>query len=1623
MTQAHSGRSLWNRIRSGRRRRNGKKSPPPRPLVRRLWLEPLEDRTLLSASFGPDPGNPGMFIVQFGEDFPGTADTLVLRQNNGGELEYNLNGAGFTNDLDSTTLEIEALSFNAISKINVALGGGDDTLNLDNTNGLVIPQLSGIHYDGGAGTDTIACVDGDQTLTDAALTLSVGRTVTLVSVERAHLTGNNTPNHLDASGFSGNVTLDGGNQNDILIGGSGDDTFIGQEGTDMMFGNGGNDTFLSGNSGTTAFGGDGDDLFIGGNGKDVFFGEGGNDTLIGNNGADFLDGGAGDDIIEGGGGNDEVLGGPGTDTVLATGDNNITITDKILTGLGTDTLDSIEKAIITGGPGNHTFDGAGFSGDLTLDAGSGRDTLIGGTGVNTFLFAPGSQVTIITNGSTADDTIKFDKATVGITLNLSFSTGQAQTLDAQGNTMSLFGTVETVIGSAFSDVFIGNAANNLLFGEGGDDELHAGAGNDGLFGGDDDGNDLLFGEDGDDVLHGGGGNDGLFGGEDDGNDLLFGEGGDDEMHGGAGNDGLFGGDDDGNDLLFGEDGDDALHGGGGNDGLFGGDDDGNDLLFGEGGDDEMHGGAGNDGLFGGEDDGNDLLFGEDGDDVLHGGGGKDGLFGGDDDGNDLLFGEDGDDELHGGAGSDGLFGGDDDGNDLLFGEDGDDVLDGGAGNDGLFGGDDDGNDLLFGEDGDDVLHGGAGNDGLFGGDDAGNDLLFGEAGNDMLAGGAGPDQLDGGAGNDTYLFIGGGLGSDLVVEAANLDADTLDFSGFIGAVTVDLALTTAQVVNPGNLTLTFSSSTGIENVVGSKFADFIFGNDRDNVLTGADFFDDRFGGAPGWNGVTQVVFLDFDTFSDPGEHVYTQAQRDEIEALIELDFAFFHFQITQTLPSSGAFATLFFNKTPVVDGVEQPGGQSDEIDFRNLNLGGTAAIDVNDLLGGLNQPPASVANFVFLSATVGAHELGHLLGLRHSDSFGPIGSGIFAAVDPARFLPAYPGPAQGFETNRHLMASPASVGETLFDAAGDQFWGEREAIRLAFNEGGTTVAETIGVHNSLATAQALSLVSLAVPNTLVTGLNFGKDFAVAAFAVTGSINLVGGVSEDDFYSFTGRAGDLLNLEIISGALVSDITTRNTNPIDSIIHVYDSSGVLVPYYGVPAENDDELENRDSILIDLILPADGTYFIQVDTFTNATVPDNDDGNYELYVSRFDAGNATDLGDFLDGRAGNDILKGYLGDDTLIGGTGINTLDGGAGTDKVIETGNVNFTLTDTSLTGPGTTTLASVEQAQLTGGASGNTFNISGWTGTAVLDGQGGGDTLIAANTVNTWNITANNAGTINSNVTFTSMENLVGGTSADSFVFGNGVGVSGSIGGQGGSDTLNYGANTAALTWNISSANAGNVNGFSFTSVENLASGAGNDRFTFANGASVAGTVNGGGGSNFLDYAAFTSSVTVNLVASTATGTGGVSNLQNALGGSAADSFTGSSANNIFVGNGGNDSLLGNDGRDLLIGGMGGDLVDGGNDDDIVIGNRTTHDASIDALSALMAEWGRTDLGYLDRINHLSGAVGGGLNGAFLLNASTVLDDNKTMDILFGRGGLDWFFQGIKDDVKDKESPAETVTKL
>jgi len=181
------------------------------------------------------------------------------------------------------------------------------------------------------------------------------------------------------------------------------------------------------------------------------------------------------------------------------------------------------------------------------------------------------------------------------------------------------------------------------------------------------------------------------------------------------------------------------------------------------------------------------------------------------------------------------------------------------------------------------------------------------------------------------------------------------------------------------------------------------------------------------------------------------------------------------------------------------------------------------------------------------------------------------------------------------------------------------------------------------------------------------------------------------------------------------------------------------------------------------------------------------------------------------------------------------------------------------------------------------------------------------------------------------------------------------------------------------------------------SGAGDDTMLMLPTLSAAGLkFDGQGGTNTLDYSAFTDDIYVNLATGQATDVGGgIANFHNVIGGAGSD---------LLVGDGQANILTGNAGRDLLFGGLAGDSLLGGLDDDLLAGGTTTH-TTFAALNALRSEWKRLDADYATRISHLTS--GGGLNGATLLNLSTVPSDGVT-NRLSGQDDLDWFFANLLD---------------
>jgi len=389
------------------------------------------------------------------------------------------------------------------------------------------------------------------------------------------------------------------------------------------------------------------------------------------------------------------------------------------------------------------------------------------------------------------------------------------------------------------------------------------------------------------------------------------------------------------------------------------------------------------------------------------------------------------------------------------------------------------------------------------------------------------------------------------------------------------------------------------------------------------------------------------------------------------------------------------------------------------------------------------------------------------------------------------------------------------------------------------------------------------------------------------------------------------------------------------------------------------------------------------------------------------------------------------------------GGSVSGNIDGSGGVN-TLDYSALTGPITVNLGTGTAT----GIGGTFANIENFIGSASPN-----DTLVGPNVATLWSVTGTNAGSVGAD-TFTSFENLTGGTASDSFAFQPGGSVSGNIDGGGGTNTLDYSALAGPITvnlqtdtandiggtfanienfvgsagsdtligpnvttqWNITGANSGTVNADTFSSFENLIGGSADDTFSLYDGGSLSGKIDGGGGNNTLDYSHYSGSVIINLALNTATGIGGgIFNINGIIGGSGNDMFIGNGANNFFKGGSGRNILIGGGGSDTLIGGAG---------DNILIGDSTIYDTNMAALNAIFAEWTRTDLSFEQRIADLIslGNQSRSLNGIYTLNKKSIIPDGAP-DTLVGGTGLTWAFVDKGLDTFSSKSPQDHVTEL
>ena len=483
----------------------------------------------------------------------------------------------------------------------------------------------------------------------------------------------------------------------------------------------------------------------------------------------------------------------------------------------------------------------------------------------------------------------------------------------------------------------------------------------------------------------------------------------------------------------------------------------------------------------------------------------------------------------------------------------------------------------------------------------------------------------------------------------------------------------------------------------------------------------------------------------------------------------------------------------------------------NGSITGGGGVDTLAVTDGTNAWAISGANVGTLNTTTIFSGISNLAGGTGNDTFTLSGTGNISGLISG-------GGGTDTLVGNNLTNSWVISGNkagTLTDAHGSNVF--TGITNLAGGTGTDTLTGVVGGSNwNITGANAVSVSGMngTSMEALVGGA--GNDsFTLASGVLTFNGSITGGGGVD-----TLAATDGTNAWAISGANVGTLNT--TTIFSGISNLAGGTG-----------NDTFTLSGTGNISGLISGGGGTDTLVGNNLTNSWV-----------ISGNKAGTLTDA-------HGSNVFTGIT---NLAGGTGTDTLTG------VVGGSNWNITGANAvSVSGMNGTSMEAV-----VGGAGNDSFTLASGvlTFNGSITGGGGVDTLAATDGTNAWAISGANAGTLNTTTVFSGIAKLTGGSGNDTFKLGSGVATfNGSIAGGGGVDTL--AATDGSNAWAISGANAGTLNVTTvFSGISNLTGGTGDDDFVFSNGQGVTGTVDGGaGGSNVLDFSAYSTSVGITLTGS------------------------------------------------------------------------------------------------------------------------------------------------------------------
>ncbi len=236
----------------------------------------------------------------------------------------------------------------------------------------------------------------------------------------------------------------------------------------------------------------------------------------------------------------------------------------------------------------------------------------------------------------------------------------------------------------------------------------------------------------------------------------------------------------------------------------------------------------------------------------------------------------------------------------------------------------------------------------------------------------------------------------------------------------------------------------------------------------------------------------------------------------------------------------------------------------------------------------------------------------------PVGFGVSFGDGGTDWDPTYTGPEGAFLTGMEFNSLTTSLGPLVASSvlSPDLFVGPRSAVKLLHDTFFDLDEDSLD-ENSIFDPQPLPLTTIPLPNTLppadpFAGLDLSADVVIVEEA---SIDMFFDPEsgdplgpESDYYSVDAAAGDVFTVEVISTKLGSG------DSVDTVVAFLDPTTGYSPVAWWPdAINNDERESTDSLIQDVIIPADGVYVIEV-----YTPPGSLDkfGDYEMLVYRLNA-----------------------------------------------------------------------------------------------------------------------------------------------------------------------------------------------------------------------------------------------------------------------------------------------------------------------------------------------------------------------------------------------------------------------